>query len=350
MGLVRSDSNIEIGCMLGTIIYYLLWESEGINLSRLEKINGSGSLNLLFCSEKSNKGVQSAGNVRIPEGEGWILRDYTPIIYEGGSKLEGRFDGWLAGVLDGDGNYDIRKIGGKEVLKAIRIKLHNRDVRILARIKNELKRGRIREEGKKPYSTYVISKRGEMEEVVRRVNGKIRIKVGGFKKSCENLGIDYKEADYKIKEKDAYLSGLIDTDGSIILNYNCNRIECNIELKYNEYTSRLNLDEVIPNTKPSVYLREKKNQTPGKRYKSIAFKYQTVGGMIPLYEYILENRLYSDMKYYRVMKIKKFMEIRGYAEGGGVEREVYKKFVLDYVKYKNPKWMRVGYVNLLKEQ
>lgn len=43
------------------------------------------------------------------------------------------FLNWFAGVLDGDGNFDIRKspIDGKKVIKQIRIKLHNRDVIIL---------------------------------------------------------------------------------------------------------------------------------------------------------------------------------------------------------------------------
>jgi len=46
------------------------------------------------------------------------------------NKLNSSFINWLAGVIDGDGNFDIRKINSKLVLKAIRIKLHNRDVRI----------------------------------------------------------------------------------------------------------------------------------------------------------------------------------------------------------------------------
>jgi len=45
---------------------------------------------------------------------------------------------WLAGVIDGDGNFDIRKLESKLVLTQIRIKLHNRDIRILTRIQNTL--------------------------------------------------------------------------------------------------------------------------------------------------------------------------------------------------------------------
>ena len=47
-------------------------------------------------------------------------------------------------------------------------------------------------------------------------------------------------------------------------------------------------------------------------YSSIAFKFKTVKGMLPLYDYFMINRLYSDFKYYRVTQIKKFIEIRDY--------------------------------------
>jgi len=57
----------------------------------------------------------------------------------GSAPLKGRTDSskfnlWLAGVLDGDGYFDVRVINGAQKLKAIKIKLHNRDIRILNRI------------------------------------------------------------------------------------------------------------------------------------------------------------------------------------------------------------------------
>src|SRR5438552_94241 len=82
------------------------------------------------------------------------------------------------------------------------------------------------------------------------------------------LNIEYREANYNISENDPYLAGLVDTDGTIVYNYAGNRIECNLEFEYNKYTSKLNLDNVIPYYKPSVAFRES--------HKSITFKYQTV--------------------------------------------------------------------------
>ena len=71
--------------------------------------------------------------------------------------------------------------------------------------------------------------------LINNINGLIRLKVEGLKKSCDYLGVKYREADYNIKSYDPYLAGLVDTDGTIVYNYTGNRIECNLEFKYNKY-------------------------------------------------------------------------------------------------------------------
>jgi len=50
------------------------------------------------------------------------------------------------------------------------------------------------------------------------INGKIRFKVPGFKEACLLTNITYIQANYKIERNSGYLSGLTDTDGSIVLN------------------------------------------------------------------------------------------------------------------------------------
>ena len=165
--------------------------------------------------------------------------------------------------------------------------------------------------------------------LINKLNGLIRIKVDGFKKSCNYLDINYIEANYNIEENDPYLSGLVDTDGTIVYNFNCNRIECNLEFKLNDYSKKLNFDNVIPNYKPSILIKNHKNSK--KIYYSIAFKYQTVKGMVFLYYYFMKNRLYSDFKFYRVTQIKKFIEIRDYknSDFNSVEYQIYSDFLLN---------------------
>lgn len=170
--------------------------------------------------------------------------------------------------------------------------------------------------------------------IINKLNSLIRIKVDSYKKACIFFNVKYIEANYNIQPFDPYFSGLIDTDGSIVFNYTGNRIECNLELKYNEHSKKLNLNNVIPNYLPSIYLRNKKNNTSkltGKTFKSISFKYQTVKGMVYLYDYFMKNRLFCDFKFYRVSKIKNFIEIRDFYNEpkDSIEFKIYSNFLLD---------------------
>jgi hypothetical protein len=53
--------------------------------------------------------------------------------------------------------------------------------------------------------------------------------------------------------------------------------------------------------------------------------------MVFLYEYFMKNRLYSDFKFYRISKIKKFIEIREFKNEPkeSLEFKIYSEFILD---------------------
>ena len=183
-------------------------------------------------------------------------------------------------------------INNKITVKQIRIKLHNRDIRILTPIQNKLHMGKIIADKNKPYSTYSISSRKDIIYVINNINGLIRLKVDGFKEACSLYNLNYKQADYIIQLYEPYFSGLVDTDGSIVFNYVGNKIECNLELQYNKYSSKLNFN-IIPYSKPAVYRRIKSSISNGpKNFQSIAFKFQNVNSMLYIYDYFLKNRLF----------------------------------------------------------
>lgn len=294
-------------------------------------------------NEIHNCKVQSARNYLTGSSE--TLRQLSKL-----EKSE-RFNKWLAGVQDGDGNFEVRKINGEFKLKAIKIKLHNNDIRIQNRILDHQHYGRVRIVPNKPYSYYIVSSTKEMKDYIERINGLIRLKVSSFKKACDSVGVKPKEANYNIEPLDPYLAGLIDTDGSIVYNYASNRIECNLEQKYNEYSKKLNLNNVIPYSKPYILLRRlnKTNQRKDKVYQSIAFKYQTVNEMMYVYDYFRKNRLYSDKKYYRVLKIKPFITIRSFknSEYNSNEYKIYSNFIQNWIKYKNTNWVNTPFINKL---
>ena len=303
--------------------------------------------NFLLNSEKNNsRDSFPESNIQSAENR----KGFSETIRQLPETEDYKFWSWFAGIIDGDGNFDIREnsISKSRVLKQIRIKLHNRDIRILNRVQNYLHIGRIRSDKNKPYSTYIVSTRETMMHIIKNINGKIRLKVPSFKEACASYGIDYVEADYNIKLHDPYFGGLVDTDGSIVFNYSGNRIECNLEFQYNEYTSKLNFDNTILNSKPYIIIRNKTSGTlnKSKKFPSIAFKFQNVSNMLSVYDYFIHNRLYSDMKFYRVTKIKSFIEIRKYKNSpqGSAEHKIYADFLIDWIKYKNPSWYKVPYV------
>jgi hypothetical protein len=168
--------------------------------------------------------------------------------------------------------------------------------------------------------------------IIKNINGLIRLKVPGFKEACALYNIDFIEANYNIGLYDPYFAGLVDTDGSIVFNYSGNRIECNLEFQYNEYTSKLNLDNTILNSKPFIIKRKKSSKAKNpKNFISISFKFQNVNNMLFIYDYFMHNRLYCDTKLYRVTKIKSFIEIRKYKtfSKNSIEYKIYSDFVLD---------------------
>ena len=344
------ETILFVYCLLFINTFYLYKLDASKNNILLNSQNNDITIAPLGSSEAMN--IQSAENCK---GFSETIRQLSD------SDNDKKFYQWLAGIIDGDGNFDIRKTitstlndsesyQNKLSLKAIRIKLHNRDIRILTRIQNYLHRRRIRTDKNKPYSIYIISRKEDMLFLINKLNGLIRIKADSFKKACGLYNIDYIEPDYNIKPYDPYFSGLIDTDGSIVFNFNNNRIECNLEFKFNNYTSKLNLDNVIPNYKTYILLRKYSSKKTNQIYKSIAFKFQTVKGMLPLYDYFIFNRLYSDFKFYRITQIKKFIEIRDLKnyDFESVEYKIYSDFVLNWIQYQNPLWTKVPFIKKLR--
>jgi len=134
MGQTPAKGGFAIDYTLGTIflVYYLLFK-----FNYLSKIDLSGSFNLLLNSYIDNKTV-SINRTNIQSAEN--CKGFSETIRQlSNTDSENDFYDWFAGIIDGDGNFDIRKDSSNRlILKAIRIKLHNRDVRILTRIQNYL--------------------------------------------------------------------------------------------------------------------------------------------------------------------------------------------------------------------
>ena len=146
--------------MLGTVFlgYYLLLYILQNDLFKIdENLNSENNNKPVFYK---NTDTQSAEN----------CKDFSETICQiSNLKNEEYFFKWLAGIIDGDGNFDVRKLNSKLVLKAIRVKLHNRDLRILAHIQDTLHIGRIRADKNKPHSMWIVSTKAEMLYLINKL-------------------------------------------------------------------------------------------------------------------------------------------------------------------------------------
>nr|YP_010259447.1 LAGLIDADG endonuclease [Stachybotrys chlorohalonata]UIX25743.1 LAGLIDADG endonuclease [Stachybotrys chlorohalonata] len=349
MGLKDIFYSLDIDYMLEIILLvnYLLFITYYLRNNLDQKRNY-----FLLNSQKNNStisnkdiGIQSAENYKgFSETIRQLLKFKKNTKNNEPSDI--KFFSWLAGIIDGGGNFKIKKdIFGNLLFISLEIKVHNRDLRILTRIQNKLHTGQIKIQKKK--SCLIISDKIAIYSLINNLNGLIRIKLNTFKKVCLLNNIVILEPNYIIPANDPYFGGLVDIIGSIHFNFTCNRIECSLKFKYDISTSKLCLDFVVPYYKPSkVYGLNSLNL-----YKDINFKFKTVKGMIYLYNYFMENRLYSDYKFYRVSKIKDFIMIRNYkySDYNSIEYILYSKFLLNWIQYKNPLWNKVFFIRKLNK-
>jgi hypothetical protein len=184
--------------------------------------------------------------------------------------------------------------------------------------------GKIVKKNNSRYSTFVISNENEMFRLLKSINGLIKIRLNTFHKSCSDYNIKLKQPQYNIPFNDPYLCGLIDAKGSISYNFTSNRIECSLNLNYSENTKNLSFAKVINEYSPHVHVKRNKLNS------RIIFKYQSVEKMIFLYDYFIENKLYSDYKFFRVANIKRFLEVRKGIEkkDDSLDYKIYKEFIL----------------------
>src|SRR5215472_2461619 len=142
------------GYMLETMFlgYYLLYKFF-IYLFKIDANKRNFNTYLSLYSENDKRPVTNfSTNIQSAENCKGFSETIRQISDFKKGNINKEFLNRLAGIIDGDGNFDIRKINSKLVLKAIRIKLHNRDIRILSYIQNNLHLGKIRNDKNKPYS------------------------------------------------------------------------------------------------------------------------------------------------------------------------------------------------------
>nr|YP_009632282.1 hypothetical protein [Parallela transversalis]AYQ22871.1 hypothetical protein [Parallela transversalis] len=123
---------------------------------------------------------------------------------------------WFAGLTDGDGCFYISK---KEGSVSFEITTHTTDARVLYNIKNKLKAGSVRLRSNSESVRYRVKQKTAILDIVYRLNGKLHYKarIAQYAVVCELLNVQQLPTASILKKTDAYLSGLIDSDGSFAI-------------------------------------------------------------------------------------------------------------------------------------
>lgn len=127
-----------------------------------------------------------------------------------------KWNQWFAGITDGDGCFYINR---RENNVSFEITTHTAEGRTLYNIKNMLKAGEVRLRSGNNSVRYRIKQKAVIVEIVERLNGKIYnpTRVAQLKDVCNMYNIQYITPPTFICQEDAYLSGLIESDGSFVI-------------------------------------------------------------------------------------------------------------------------------------
>ena len=199
----------------------------------------------------------------------------------------------------------------KEGYTSCEITLHEEDVKTLYKIKAEL-HGRVgKRTGVRAYRWRMNIREG-MEELIRRINGRILTKKRGEQlgRVCKVLGIEKKEG--KLKIEDGWLAGFFDAEGHFGV-MNKNTLYLSISQKEREI-----LEEIREKWGCGMIYYEK---VGGGTYKFSIFKREDLRKAIGYFE----NNKLRTVKNHDIVTLRRlllFME-RGYhKKGSGVEERM----------------------------
>lgn len=121
---------------------------------------------------------------------------------------------WIAGVIDGDGNFHISKKGYVE----LSVIMEPRDIACLYKIKQRYG-GSVKATSHAHAVRFRLHNMAGIQQVIKDVNGLIQnpVRLEQFSKVCALYNVEVLPS-VELKYDSAYLSGLFDTDGSVYYN------------------------------------------------------------------------------------------------------------------------------------
>ena len=135
-------------------------------------------------------------------------------LTKGNDDIDLKVRQWIAGVIDGDGNFHISKKGYVE----LSVVMEPRDIACLYKIKQRYG-GSVKATSHAKAIRFRLHHMAGIQLVIKDVNGLIQnpVRFAQFKKVCELYNVETIST-IPLTYNSAYLSGLFDTDGSVYFN------------------------------------------------------------------------------------------------------------------------------------
>lgn len=129
---------------------------------------------------------------------------------------EEKWNEWFAGFTDGDGYFYVNNI---EKSVSFELTTHTTDARVLYNVKNKLKAGAVKLRSGSNSVRYRVKKKDVILNIIKRLNGKLRnpTRVLQFQQVCKLYNLEYILPSNLIDRDDGYLSGLLDSDGTLTI-------------------------------------------------------------------------------------------------------------------------------------
>ena len=260
---------------------------------------------------------------------------------------------WFAGFVDGDGYFYINT--KNEISFEITTSII--DIRILYNIKNKLNGGSIQIRSGSTSVRYRVKQKEIILQIVHRLNGRLYNfkRLEQFEKCCKLLNIKFKSSLLTINFNSKYLSGLIDSSGTIAISVSKTNAKNSqlsglagkiTRLQQSRGNNQLYLKitsiseenlSIIKNTYSfgKIYMEKanKKNKVPNKKYHWTINSYKE---FVYLYEYLKKNPLKS-VKMHRIRLIFHYFHYKKLKyhlkESNSIEHQIWVKFCKLWFKY-----------------
>lgn len=192
--------------------------------------------------------------------------------------LMNKFNEWLAGLIDGDGCFQLSKKG----YASLEITMELRDKHCLFLIKNKFG-GSIKIKNNVNFLRYRLHHKEGIINMITSINGLIRnpIRILQLTRLCEKYKLELINP-VPLKYNNAWLSGLLDSDGSVYLNEQSVQICISITQK-----NKLILDILVNLYGGCIYINSKTQS-----FKWIVFNKKEVINLLNNYfnEYDLKSK------------------------------------------------------------